>query len=46
MSNLQSIEQKRRWTEVHDMLQDLIVNPGALDAKTDIFYAMIWDDKP
>lgn len=45
MSALTSIEHKRRWTEIHDMLNDLLQNPGNLDAKTDIFYKMIWDDK-
>lgn len=45
MSVIVSVEQSRRWTEIHDMLGDLLQNPGTLDAKTDTFYKLVWGDK-
>lgn len=44
MTVLMTVEQKRRWTAIHDLLNDLLQNPGKLDALTDIMYKLIWED--
>lgn len=44
MAEVQSVEQKRRWTEIHNMLSDLIAHPDRIDALTDTFYKLVWGD--
>lgn len=46
MAEILSVEQQRRWTEIHNMMSDLIARPDRIDALTDTFYKLIWSDIP
>jgi hypothetical protein len=42
---IKSTAQKALWSEIRRLLNDLIQNPGTLDAKTDLIFNMVDHNK-